>query len=87
MPSRIFPLKSTASIRRFEKRTSPLKRQFEIGSVEDDRGKAGFTTGKLFEKGSSLGLDRVEKQTSTCEYCLDFIPQYFLCISITPKES
>ncbi|KIR34445.1 hypothetical protein I352_02691 [Cryptococcus deuterogattii MMRL2647] len=68
MPSRIFPLKSTASIRRFEKRTSPLKRQFEMGSVEDDHGKAGSTRGKLFEKGSSLGLDRVEKQTSTSTF-------------------
>ncbi|KAL0250170.1 hypothetical protein I308_103478 [Cryptococcus tetragattii IND107] len=66
MPSRIFPLKSTATTRRFEKRTSPLKRQFEMGSVEDDHAKPGFMRGKLFEKGSSLGLSRVEKQTSTC---------------------
>ncbi|WVQ89349.1 hypothetical protein IAS59_003106 [Cryptococcus gattii] len=68
MPSGIFPLKSTASIRRFEKRTSPLKRQFEMGSVEDDHGKAGFMRGKLFEKGSSLELGRVEKQTSTSTF-------------------
>nr|KIR47011.1 hypothetical protein I312_03907 [Cryptococcus bacillisporus CA1280] len=68
MPSRIFPLKSTASIRRFEKRASPLKRQFEMGSVEDGHGKAGFMRGKLFEKGSSLGLSRVEKQTSTSTF-------------------
>ncbi|WVO23332.1 uncharacterized protein IAS62_004682 [Cryptococcus decagattii] len=65
MPSRIFPLKSTASIRRFEKRASPLKRQFEMGSAEDDHGKVGFMRGKLFENGSSLGLSRAEKQAST----------------------
>lgn len=58
-----------------------------MGSVEDDHAKAGFMRGKLFEKGSSLGLSRVEKQTSTCEYCLDFIPQYVLCITINAKES
>lgn len=56
-----------------------------MGSVEDGHDKAGFMRGKLFEKGSSLGLSRVEKQTSTCEYCLDFIPQYF-CVSVLTQR-
>ncbi|OWZ64353.1 hypothetical protein AYX14_06507 [Cryptococcus neoformans] len=62
MPSRPLPLKSTTPIRRFEKRTSPLKRQFKMKSVGDGQGKEEFM------RDNSLGLSGIEKQTSTSTF-------------------
>lgn len=81
MPSRPLPLKSTTPIRRFEKRTSPLKRQFKMKSVGDGQGKEEFMGD------NSLGLSGIEKQTSTCGYRLEFIPQSPFCINVTAKQS
>ncbi|UOH82265.1 hypothetical protein LQV05_004962 [Cryptococcus neoformans] len=81
MPSRPLPLKSITPIRRFEKRTSPLKRQFKMKSVGDGQGKEEFM------RDNSLGLSGIEKQTSTCGYRLEFIPQSPFCINVTAKQS
>ncbi|OXG32648.1 hypothetical protein C359_02722 [Cryptococcus neoformans Bt120] len=68
MPSRPLPLKSTTPIRRFEKRTSPLKRQFKTKSVGDGQGKEEFM------RDNSLGLSGIEKQTSTSTFNIGTTP-------------
>lgn len=74
MPSGTFALKPTAPIRRFEQRTSPLKRQFKMESVGDGRGKKELIRGRLFEEKSSLGLSGIEKQTSTSTFNTGITP-------------
>lgn len=74
MPSLTFALKPTAPIRRFEQRTSPLKRQFKMESVGDGRSKKELIRGRLFEEKSSLGLSGIEKQTSTSTFNTGITP-------------